>query len=53
MVPNVAQNLNKLLTNIESAKSKIAQKEQLLKDLAELNQGLGAMRIEEDINIVE
>lgn len=49
----MAQNLNKLLTDIESTKAKLARKEQLMKDMAFLSQGLGSMSLhEEDITIV-
>ncbi len=53
LAPNMAQNLNKLLSDIESTKAKLAQKEQLMKDVAFLNQGLSSMSLrEEEIDIV-
>ena len=53
IVPTVTHNLNKLLTDIESTKAKIAKKEQFVKDMAWLNQGLCSISLNEDeINIL-
>lgn len=49
----VRQTLTKLLLDIESQKYKIAQKEQLIKDMSSLSQGLRFLSIrEEDVDVL-